>query len=227
MHDWKAIVKAQLPSLTPEVIEELAAHLEDCESFLLAEGTLPAEAFERTRRELIGSPDLAKRIEQARGDQMNHRSKVLWLPGLASFAASAVSLAILQRIALHTHAFLTAASNPRTDHWFAASNFLPYFAWLLCQPLCGALGAGLSKRAGGGTLEFVGSGIFPSLIMFAMMVLLFPFAIFVEKNPYILSHLGDAAIGLGAWVGLPGAFLLLGTLPFWRSSGAARKPLVQ
>ena len=156
---------------------------------------------------------------------MNHRSKALWLPGLVSFTASAVSLAILQLIALHTNAFLTAATHSKSDHWFSGGNFLPYFGWLLCQPLCGALGAWLSKRGGGRKLEFIGSGIFPSLIMLAMMTLLFPFAIFIEKNPYILSHLGDAAIGLGAWVGLPAAFLLLGTMPFWRHSKVPRESL--
>jgi len=102
----------------------------------------------------------------------------------------------------------------------------PYFMWLLCQPFCGALGAWLSKRGGGRKLEFIGSGIFPSLIMLAMMALLFPFAILVEKNPYILSHLGDAAIGLFAWVGLPGLCLAIGTIPFWRPSNIPRERLV-
>lgn len=222
MPDWKAIVKAQLRGLPAEIVDELATHLEDFEGCLLAEGVPAAEAFERTRHELTNSPDLAKQIEQARGDQMNHRSKALWLPGLASFTVSAGSLCILQVIAMRTNWTLTSLATTGSTRMLGGAVLFPYFAWLVCQPLCGALGAWLSKRGGGRKLEFISSGVFPSLIMLAMMSLLLPIVIFGEKNPYILSHLGELAIAVFAWVGLPGLCLAIGTIPFWRSSGTQK-----
>ena len=226
MPDWKTIVKAQLRGVTPEVIDELAGHLEDFEACLLAEGLSAVEAAKRTRHELENSPDLAKRIEQARGDQMNHRSKALWLPGLVSFTLSAGSLCVLQTIVLQSNWALTGITTSRTTLW-STRTVLPYLIWMAFQPVCGVLAAWLSKRVGGRRSEFVTAALFPSLIMVLVVCFVVAFAIVVERNPFVMSHPEGIIPAMGVWVVLPGLGLLLGTIPFWRSSAVTQQRLVQ
>jgi len=140
---------------------------------------------------------------------MNHRSKALWLPGLVSFTLSAGSLAILQTIAIHNRWFDASLSSGT-----GGRQGLLYVIWIVLQPICGALGAWLSKRAGGWRRETVTAGLFPSLVMLAVMLLVVVFAVFVERNPYITSHWMMFGKALAIWVMLPGVALLLGALPF-------------
>jgi len=220
MPDWKQVVSEHLVPMKhePEVIAELANHLEDFHAGLLADGAEESEAEERTMQELANSRGLAAKIMRAREGSMNHRSKALWLPGLVSFTASAGSLAILQTIALQTGWALTGmVATSRTARSFMGLNLLWYALWLISQPVCGALAAWLSKRAGGFRSEFVTAGLFPSLIMLVVMCLVVMYAVGVEQNPYILSNWKMIGQAMAAWVLLPGLGLLMGTLPFWRA----------
>src|SRR5262245_2442366 len=70
MPDWKAQIKRRLADLKLEptreaaIIEELAQHLEDCYSELLAGGATEAEAERRTRAELSGSELLTRELRR-------------------------------------------------------------------------------------------------------------------------------------------------------------------
>src|SRR5262245_42279714 len=70
MPDWKPEIRRRLASLRLEptreaaIVEELAAHLDDCYAELLAGGSGPAEAEHRTRAELSGSELLARELRR-------------------------------------------------------------------------------------------------------------------------------------------------------------------
>src|SRR5437879_10448724 len=51
-----------------------------------------------------------------------------------------------------------------------------YTVWLMALPLIGALGAALSRRAGGTLKEIVISGVFPAVAWLAIVFLLLSFA---------------------------------------------------
>lgn len=113
MRDWNALVREHLkladlsPGQQDETIAELASHLGDlCEEYR-AQGLNESEAVRRALEEvtdwrhLAGTIQRAKRKEGSMTDRtMNDRTKHLWLPGLVSFSAAMILLAILIQISL-------------------------------------------------------------------------------------------------------------------------------
>lgn len=91
MPDWKPEIRQRLAKLplTPlrenAIVEELAAHLDDCYDALRADGATEAEAFQRTLAELSGSELLAhemRRVERQTNQNpivlgTNRRTKML------------------------------------------------------------------------------------------------------------------------------------------------------
>ena len=77
MPDWKAEIKQRLAPLALEppreaaIVEELAQHLADCYTELLAGGATEAEAERRTLAELSGSELLAQELRRG-GRQVAH-----------------------------------------------------------------------------------------------------------------------------------------------------------
>ncbi|PYT78072.1 MAG: hypothetical protein DMG40_21485 [Acidobacteria bacterium] len=86
-------------------------------------------------------------------------------------------------------------------------------------PFIGALGAYLSKRAGGARSTIVISGIFPALAFFVILLLTMPFTAFLEHgldaaarsvfDSLICEPFGRLGVVAG-WVLMPGACLMLG-----------------
>ena len=74
MPDWKPEIRRRLanlklaPTREAAIVEELAQHLEDCYAELLADGAVPAEAYQQTLAELRGS-ELLTRVLQRAGQQ--------------------------------------------------------------------------------------------------------------------------------------------------------------
>jgi hypothetical protein len=83
-------------------------------------------------------PFLGVRRSIAGKEVMNYRTKTLWLPGLISLAAAMIVFTISTRVGLQPQ-FLARG----------LSNAVVYLGWLLPLPFCGAIGAFLSRRAGG------------------------------------------------------------------------------
>jgi hypothetical protein len=139
MPDWKKIVRERTSSpnsplkLNEDVISELAAHLEETYELAQSRGLHAATALERTLQE-VNWHVLAADIHRAKSEEfpMNHRTKTVWLPGIAilflaglllMFTGSAPPLPQLPWIAGVAMLFAAAASestrlSPRTrDFW--------------------------------------------------------------------------------------------------------------
>jgi len=140
---------------------------------------------------------------------MNHRTKTLWLPALASFTAASLFLLVLTQISLQPQ-FLVRL------HSGLGLSF--YLGWLVAQALFGALGAFLSRRAGGTRTARIVAGEFPALVMFGVWALVIPASAFAEHNTFVLQHPLYYALGIFPWVVLPGIALLLGATPFLREA---------
>lgn len=131
---------------------------------------------------------------------MNQRTKSLWLPGLISLLAANVFLMMLQRAGLPIHLFRLGS--------------LPvalYVPWLVVLPLCGAIGAYLSFRAGGDCLARLAAALFPGIAFLGLFCLIFLASVFA-------GHATAVMIGVGLLVCvLHGMALLLGALPFLKA----------
>jgi len=135
---------------------------------------------------------------------MNTRTATFWLPALVSLTAAMV--------------FLTISTVSGLQPRFVArgwATFVVYIPWLLTLPLCGAAGAFLSRRAGGGRWVCLAAGLFPVMAMTCLVGLLALIGRFVFAKPQWL-HFSMALI-LGAV--LPSVALLLGAVPFAKASG--------
>ena len=138
---------------------------------------------------------------------MNQRSRTLWVPGLITLTLASVSLMVLQMFTF---------SRPRV-HWIDGAEVVVAFGWLLSLVPCGALGAYLSRRAGGSRRNSIIASLFPSLVMLAVLCLVLPVRLFIERNTYLLHHPWYFGRLLLTWIVVPGFALLLGALPvLWR-----------
>jgi hypothetical protein len=86
-----------------------------------------------------------------------------------------------------------------------------YVPWLIVLPLFGAVGAYLSRCAGGDRLTRLAAGLFPGVAFFGLFCVLF-------AGSLIVGHASVVLIGVGLLVcALHGVALLLGALPFLRA----------
>jgi hypothetical protein len=201
-----------IPAEMSDVTTELASHLEDCYETLRAQGESEAEATARALDEFGDSTRLVRKIRRARRaeGQMNDRTKQLWLPGLASLTAANLLLMVLTYTSLQPR--LVAE---RSMAWYPGLALMAaYLPWLYSQPLFGALGAWLSRRAGGGRAMRLCSGLFPSIVMLACWALLIPATAAVERHAWAMSHPIVFVLGAFVWVMPATIGLLLGSLPF-------------
>jgi hypothetical protein len=213
MHDWRRLIRGKLVGAAmsrrqrENLIAELANHLEDLHAELLASGMGAGEASAQCLEQLNDVHQIATaRRSQITEGAMNQRTRTVWLPGLVTLTMASVSLTVMQLFTL---------SRPRVylvDGGAVAVGFM----WLLSLLPCGALGAYLSRRAGGSRWNLMVASLFPSLTMLAVFCLVLPIGIFFEGNTYIVHHPGYFGLALLFWTVVPGAPLLLGALPVLR-----------
>jgi hypothetical protein len=195
-----------------EVVAELSGHLADCYEALRAQGVRESEAIEGAINEIGDSRQLARAIRRAKRGRgtMNDRTKQLWLPGLASRTAANVLLTIVTRISLDPR--LVAE---RSTAWFPGLALMAaYSPWVAAQPLVGALGAWLSRRACGGRATRLCAGLFPSIVMLACWGIFIPASAAVERHAWAMRHPAYLVLGALLWVAPAMMGLLLGSLPF-------------
>ncbi len=218
MHDWQEIIREQLepgalpPEVRAEIIAELAAHLEETYEEARAHGLTETESVNAALQELKEVKDwsvLAANIQRATSKvtSMNSRTRSLWLPALTSFAAASLFLLVLTRISLQPH-FLVRLNSGLGPAF--------YLGWLVAQIPFGALGAYLSRRAGGTRAARVVAGIFPAIVMFGLWGVVIPVSAFAEHNTFVLQHPFSYALGILPLVVLPALALTLGAAPFLR-----------
>jgi hypothetical protein len=211
MPDWQELVRQRLSSLAldaeekDEVQAELAAHLEESYEVFRAEGLPEYEAVQRTLAQVADWRDLQRKIDSARiaKDTMTNRVTQLWLPGLLTFALSMGLLELVQKFGPRPIILNLDKGTP---------VLMFYTSWLLILPLAGALGAYLSKRAGGSVRMVLASSIFPVLPFAVVFLIAIPVGLVIGHN--LAHHIVTAAfftMGLG-WVLAPGATLFAGGL---------------
>jgi hypothetical protein len=216
VRDWRKLVRERLSGrgLTGaqqnEVVAELAAHLEDNFDQQRALGADESTAIRRALNEVVDWRQLSRRIRRSkqREGQVNYRTKALWLPGLASLAATMGALTIITMINLEPRIFL-----------YGSLAFVQmYVRLLVVLPAVGALGAFLSRQANGDLKARLAAASFPAFVILS----LFCPAIIVAG---VLEHqltwgvLPVAfALTVFNWILIPCACLLLGALPFLRNS---------
>jgi hypothetical protein len=134
---------------------------------------------------------------------MNTRTRTFWVPALVSLTAAMVSLTISTLVGLESR-FVSRG-------W---ATYVVYIPWLLMLPLCGAAGAYLSRRAGGGRRVPLAAGLFPVIAMTGLVGILMIIGKFVYAKPQWFYF--SMAVLFGSI--LPGMALLLGAVPFLKAS---------
>ena len=221
MPDWQQHVSARLgvlglgPGREVEIVAELADHLDDLYEDCLERGLSREEAERRAFAEVSDWQQLSTRIRRAKQeDDMNERTRNLWMPGGVTLVLSMVSLLILSHTQLHPQAIWVSAQQP----------LVLYVPWLLTLPGFGGLGAYWSRRCGGRLLARMAAGLFPAaafaalfLFFTAIFLLVLPFTFVLKSDVSIAVRLTSLAVYLLNWVVIPGAFLLVGAVPFLRT----------
>src|SRR6267378_338329 len=208
MRDWRKFVQVQLaglplsPGTKADVVDELAAHLDETYEDLRGRGFTEEDAARRSLCEVKDWRDLQRRVQTARRKEnaMTNRITQFWLPGLLTFTLSMGLLELVQK-------FFPQPFTLRLDH---PPVLLFYVPWLLTLPLAGAIGACLSTRAGGSRRMTLLSSVFPVLPLATIFLMAIPVGLVLSHT---LSHgiVAAAFLTLGIeWVAVPAVFLLAG-----------------
>lgn len=216
MPDWTELVRQRLASLPlslesmEEIVTELAAHLEDDYRHELTCGLSHPEAVQHVLSDVQWNK-LARGIRRAslKEKSMNNRTKILWLPAMVNLTTAVVLLAILEIFGAHPLMVPVGKLS------------VPFhIPWLLTLPLPAAMASFMARRAQAPTVAHLLAGLAPSLVWLAAFVAMalefeidrwqFPSGFPLEPKYFILSAV--------AWALLPALPLLLGTLPFLRTS---------
>ena len=209
MPDWLAYVNGHLSSLplseveSAQVREELAAHLEDNYLSLRAQGISESEAVRLACAQVSSWQELRRNIQAAKSEAfMQNRVSQLWVPELITLLGSSGLLAV----------FEIAGMRPLIIHFRDPYMFVLYFHWFFDLPLIGAFGAWLSLRSRSQGAVVHCAATFPSLVMAAVLCVIFVWGLFVDRDVFSAIKVVGFALFVLNWVLLPGFFLLLGDL---------------
>ena len=210
MPDWKKIVRDRLAETTSElsgdveVVNELASHMEELHGDALLRGLQEIDAIKFCFEEAGDWKGLAARIVRAKRNEetMNHRTKALWIPALAAFLGTSLSLMLCQIFRVRPHILWV---NNSAAVWL-------YWPWLLTLPMFGGAGAYLSLRAHGSIAARVAAGLSPAWIMLTALFLILPVSLAID-GLHVFQVVGLSLLLLG-WIALPALALLVGALPF-------------
>jgi hypothetical protein len=215
VRDWHEHVRRELAGLALEpreredVIEELAAHLEEAYDDLRARGLREDDAAQRCLDEVKNWRDLRRKILVARRENnvIPKRVSQLWLPCILTFGLF-LGFNLLARPLLifgHSHEIGTHNGMPRMLP--PATILIP---WLLSLPLVGAIGAFFSHRAGGTLRAMLSSAIFPVVPFLVFFIFGFPLALNITDQFARHFMLSTFFEGLVVLVLVPAAALLAG-----------------
>jgi hypothetical protein len=215
MRDWQELVRHELSELDLEsheradVIEELAAHLDDVYEDLRKAGLSEEESIQRSLSEVKDWRNLRRKIQIARRKEnvVPQRVTQFWLP---SFVTLSLSMIVLSLIGIFVHAHRI---EPRSGWSMMVPPATIYMRWLLSLILIGAIGAFLSQRAGGSQRAVFFSIVFPVMPYLAFFLVELPVMLLFNDQLAHIIMLPALFAGLVAWVLIPGAALLAGGLP--------------
>jgi hypothetical protein len=212
MPDWRELVKRNLGGMqlaendAMEVVEELAAHLEEAYQTFLNRGFTEQAAIQKASLEVSDWRDLRTKIESSREKEphMNTRVRQFWLPAFLTLFLSQVALMLIQTVGPRIY-ISPAASHPR----LLPTNTV-FVAWLLTLPFIGGLGAYLSARAGGTTKSMFSAVTFPVFPFLAFIVIGLPIAMAFDDHVARGLTLPLFLVGFSAWVVFPAMALVAG-----------------
>jgi hypothetical protein len=218
MRDWKMLIQERLGALGSdseghdETASELACHLEDVYEAQRGQGICESESIKRALDELAGGRGLGRRIRNSKEGKMNERTRKFWLPALASITAACILVAVVAQLSYLPHIILLRSG----------TMMLVYPIWLLGQLFPGAVGAYFSRRAGGNRLARLITGMFPAIVMLAVISIVVLVQVLTQGR-HDFGRVDGAMIarGMVSFVLVPAVALLLGTLPFLRESARA------
>jgi hypothetical protein len=172
MPDWNEVVRKHLsvlklssPQFTQRVTQELSSHLEDSYEEHLQAGLTEEAAMQCALSEIQSSRRNWLVLRLLKEDHMTGFTKKVGLPGLLTFAVAMVIAWTLD--VLHI---------PPKIIFLRDSMFLSLpIAWMCALPICGALGAFISRRNGGSRVDRAISASFPA----AMFGVVFAFILIV------------------------------------------------
>jgi hypothetical protein len=218
MPDWRAFVRERLAWLglgaarDEEIRAELAEHLEDAYQHALDRGLPPEAAMAVAHEQVPDWQRLARKIRRAgQEDEVTSTARTIWVPGVSVLFLASVMLLVMTRVVPPT--VWTGPNGPLRllGPWLAS-----YFAF-------GALGAYLSRRAGGGTAARFYAGVFPLAMQLTIFVLAIVMTVLSGGSKFPEHRqLGWLLKTSFMWIVIPGLALSLGTLPFLRSGTPAR-----
>jgi hypothetical protein len=220
VRDWQKFVRDRLDlgsldrAQQDEIAVEMAAHLEDFCEDRRGGDSLDPQAASLAHDQVSNWNTLSRRIRRAKRVRhaMNDRTRRVWLPGLASLTAGNLLLMALSCASMHPRMV-----NARSTAWPPEFALMAAYApWVAAQPLVGALGAWLSKRAGGGRIARLWAGLFPSIVMLACWGLVIPASAALDGHVWAVRHPAYFALGAFLWVAPAAMGLLFGCLPFLR-----------
>ena len=228
MPDWQKVVREQLAGLNlgqeeeDEVIAELAGHLEETYEALRRGGLLEGEAVHRALSQVTNWNDLRANIYRARVKEntMNPRTSRLWLPSLVTLTVSFITLVAFGFLGLEPGPL---GSRPHHEEWSShiisgiaggRDTVNEYTVWLMALPFVGALGAWLSRRAGGTLRDVLISGVFPALAWLTIVLTVLSFAASLGPGvDKLIAPVGPTGL-IAVLVLIPGASLLIGVLAY-------------
>jgi len=103
----------------------------------------------------------------------------------------------------------------------AGLAFRPYLVWLITQPLFGASGAYLSRRAGGEHRTELAASLFPSIVILGVWLVLVA-SIVVTRYSHVSHQWPLVFAGAMNWSIFPGLSLLLGRFLYRKTQDFAK-----
>ena len=234
MRDWEQTVRdrigASYAAAHPEVVRELAGHLEEFCEDLTRRGEPAPEAERRALAQVSDWLRLRKNLERAReGDFMkNQQIRAVWLPGLLStIVGFGLLRAILAIGALPWWILQGRVSELLHQPYLQTEICLFVIPWVVVLPLAGAAGSFASWRAGGRPVQRAVAALFPALVIAGFVAIGLSMELVIGRAPGTTrSHDLSARVLLFTipWVWLPAISLLLGSLPFLRLRALSPQP---
>lgn len=214
--DCRALVRDRLRLSHPdiaeseEIVAELASHLEEVFEEQRGVGATEQAALEAALREISDLDRVSRRIRRAKREEgkMNDRTRHFWLPGLGSFGAAVLCEVLLARWSYQTRML---SSSHLTQ--------IMYALWLIAQLGCGAVGAYLSRRAGGRRSARLGAALFTSAIWLAVLLGVVGTSLFARVTGLWYQDFGSIDLQMIArvivvMVGIPSLAMVAGAAPF-------------
>ncbi len=213
MPDWCKLVVGKLVSseLTEsqkqEIAAELASHLEDVYEERTAHGLSESGAIDAALAEVVDWRKLTRQIVVAKHQEgiMNDRTRRLWLPGLASFCSAMICELALGGGALSGESL-----------FYSHTKQLVYALLLVSQLCCGAVGAFLSRRAGGSRSARIAAALFTSGVLLTTMFIVIAICVIGRASGLAFASLDMTLLIKPVFVVvlIPGIAMLAGALPF-------------